>query len=81
MRESRFTGGQIHPWPNSNGRHARLATDLLLRAWGRPEFTWGGPELAGLGNARDNHLAALRAADGGAYSRLSAFVRPGRRDG
>jgi Fic-DOC domain mobile mystery protein B len=29
----------IHPFPNGNGRHARLATDLLLVALGRPRFS------------------------------------------
>jgi Fic-DOC domain mobile mystery protein B len=32
---------QIQPWANGNGRHARLATELLLREWKRPPFTWG----------------------------------------
>ncbi len=29
----------IHPFPNGNGRHARLATDLLLAAQGQPRFS------------------------------------------
>lgn len=33
----------IHPFPNGNGRHARLAADLLLTSLGRPRFTWGEP--------------------------------------
>lgn len=35
----------IHPFVNGNGRHSRIAADLLARALGRSEFTWG----AGLG--------------------------------
>lgn len=31
----------IHPFPNGNGRFARMATDLLLIQMGRPRFTWG----------------------------------------
>lgn len=31
----------IHPFPNGNGRHARMAADLLAIALGRPRFTWG----------------------------------------
>ena len=31
----------IHPFPNGNGRHARLATDLLLTRLGHPRFSWG----------------------------------------
>jgi Fic-DOC domain mobile mystery protein B len=31
----------IHPFPNGNGRHARLATDELLKFWKRPAFRLG----------------------------------------
>lgn len=31
----------IHPFPNGNGRFARLATDLLLVANNQPVFSWG----------------------------------------
>jgi len=31
----------IHPFVNGNGRHGRIATDLLTVAIGRPQFTWG----------------------------------------
>jgi fido (protein-threonine AMPylation protein) len=31
----------IHPFPNGNGRHARLMTDLLALKLGQPRFTWG----------------------------------------
>lgn len=66
----------IHPWPNGNGRHARLATDMLLRRWGRPPFSWGSasqhPNDAAL---RQLYLRALRAADGGQFDALNRFVR------
>jgi hypothetical protein len=32
---------KIHPFPNGNGRHARMITDVLAVKFGRPEFTWG----------------------------------------
>lgn len=32
---------QVHCYPNGNGRHARLAADLLLETLGRPRFSWG----------------------------------------
>ena len=35
----------IHPFPNGNGRHARLWCDLLLRQNGRPMFSWSSEEL------------------------------------
>lgn len=67
---------RIHPWPNGNGRHARLATDLALEAWRRQRFTWGGATpLTREGLVRDRYLAALRAADNGDFSLLRAFVR------
>jgi len=30
----------IHPFPNGNGRHARLAADLLAGSLGQPVFSW-----------------------------------------
>ncbi len=67
---------QIHPWPNGNGRHARLATNLLLREWQHAAFTWG--EAAGAGPSeavRRLYISALQAADGGKFSALQEFVR------
>lgn len=67
---------RIHPWPNGNGRHARLATDQLLRYWDRLAFTWGsGNDLAPDGGTRSRYVAALRAADAGSYQALRSFVR------
>ncbi len=65
----------IHPWPNGNGRHARLATDLLLRQWQRPPFSWGGSDLKAVGGARSAYISALRAADAGDFTLLRAFAR------
>ncbi|MGH7650051.1 MAG: mobile mystery protein B [Gemmatimonadaceae bacterium] len=67
---------RIHPWPNGNGRHARLATDLLCAQWGRPAFTWGGgANLADGENARVAYIDALRCADRGDFESLVLFVR------
>ncbi len=66
----------IHPWPNGNGRHAREATDLLLRRWGRPAFSWGAAaERADGKELRQEYLRALRAADAGSFEPLLRFVR------
>lgn len=66
----------IHPFPNGNGRHARLATDLLLeRILHRPPFTWGGVSGVPKGEVRAAYLNALRAADKGDYIKLAEFVR------
>lgn len=66
---------RIHPWPNGNGRHARLATDLLLERWARPAFTWGATQHPNAHERRAAYLAALRAADGWILAPLRAFVR------
>jgi Fic-DOC domain mobile mystery protein B len=65
----------IHPFPNGNGRHARLLTDLLLAANSAEPFTWGRGDLEHAGEARERYLAALRAADARDFSLLLAFVR------
>jgi Fic-DOC domain mobile mystery protein B len=61
----------LHPFPNGNGRHARLMTDLLLEANDQRPFTWG----ATLDNARGEYMGALVAADGGDFGPLIGFVR------
>ena len=53
----------IHPFPNGNGRHARLAADLLIERLGGEPFTWGGGSLANVGELRARYVAALRADD------------------
>jgi Fic-DOC domain mobile mystery protein B len=65
----------IHPYPNGNGRHARLATDLLLSALGRKTFSWGRINLVDAGETRDSYIAALRAADNHDIEPLLEFVR------
>lgn len=52
----------IHPFPNGNGRHARLWVDLVLRHVGGSPISWGGG-LAREGRTRDDYIMALRAAD------------------
>lgn len=66
---------QIHPFPNGNGRHARLATDLLLVYIGQPSFSWGRTNLVDAGQTRQQYIKALRAADGHDYGPLQDFVR------
>jgi Fic-DOC domain mobile mystery protein B len=55
---------KIHPFPNGNGRHARMITDIVAVKLGHPEFTWGaGKDLVAEDDARIRYLAALRALD------------------
>ncbi len=65
----------IHCYANGNGRHARLATDLLLKSLGRNRFSWGSASLVDAGATRATYVAALRAADNHDYRPLITFVR------
>ncbi|MGH1361953.1 MAG: mobile mystery protein B [Calditrichia bacterium] len=65
----------IHPFPNGNGRHARLAADLLLTHHGEERFSWGQKCLVTATETRQNYIAALRAADNHDLSLLLNFVR------
>jgi len=65
----------IHPFPNGNGRHARMMADTLLTKQGAVPFTWGRADLMAEGAARQAYLNALRAADAGDFAPLLAFVR------
>lgn len=65
----------IHPFPNGNGRHARLATDLMLVKLDRPRFSWGSVNLVDAGETRQTYVATLRAADNHDYRALLEFVR------
>ena len=65
----------IHPFPNGNGRHARIATDLLLVSMGRARFTWGRVNLVDPGETRQRYVDALRAADHHDIGPLLEFVR------
>ncbi len=65
----------IHPFPNGNGRHARMMADLLIQQLGQPRFTWGSKNLTALTETRTRYITALRAADGGNIQPLLDFVR------
>lgn len=65
----------IHPFPNGNGRHARLAADLLIERLGGEQFSWGGGSLADVGKLRARYVTALRAADNHDIAPLLEFAR------
>ncbi len=66
----------IHLFSNGNGRHARMAADLLLeRTLGRPPFTWGSTTLVESGETRTKYINALKSADKNDYEPLLRFVR------
>lgn len=65
----------IHAFPNGNGRHARLAADLLARNLGQQRFSWGSANLVDAAEARRRYVAALRMADAHDVTALLAFAR------
>ena len=66
-----------HPFPNGNGRHARLMADLFLLQEGIRPLPWGRHRgsLVNTGQLRSEYISALRAADGGDLAPLLAFAR------
>lgn len=65
----------IHPFPNGNGRHGRIATDFLVAAMGVEPFTWGQHLDVDTDELRDRYVDALRTADRNDISKLLEFVR------
>lgn len=65
----------IHPFPNGNGRHARLMADVFVTSRGQRRFSWGQVDLGRRGDARRAYLRALREADKSNVEPLLAFVR------
>ncbi len=67
---------RVHPWPNGNGRHARLMADILVQSRGGDELTWGaGSDIVTLGEVRARYIAALKKADDEDFAPLLAFAR------
>ncbi len=65
----------IHPFPNGNGRHARLAADLLIVQIGGKRFSWGSGDLVAPADLRRAYIDAIRAADQQDLAPLLAFAR------
>lgn len=66
----------IHPFANGNGRHARIAADIMLEeAYAHPPVAWAsGYDLQAVNERRKDYIAALRAADAGDIGPLPIFV-------
>jgi Fic-DOC domain mobile mystery protein B len=71
---------QVHPFPNGNGRHARLIADLLVVQLGGGRFSWGRGSLGNPGALRKRYIDALRAADNHDIAPLLDFARATRAD-
>ena len=65
----------IHPFPNGNGRHSRMAGDYLAMQLGQPPFTWGRTSLTNASETRKAYIAALQAADHEDIKPLLKFAR------
>lgn len=64
----------IHPFTNGNGRHARLAADLLLRFNNQPTLIWGDASLNNDCEQRSAYIESLRKADRGDICPLLRFA-------
>lgn len=65
----------VHPYPNGNGRHSRLASDLLIMTLGGEPFSWGSANLVDPSKTRAEYVAALQDADRNDFAALFEFVR------
>lgn len=65
----------IQPFPNGNGRHARLVTDFSLIKNNAPRFSWGRTSLSASSDVRKKYIQALQAADKHNYTFLLDFIR------
>ncbi len=65
----------VHPFPNGNGRTARLMADLLVERLGQEPFTWGSVSLTDVSETRTRYIAALKAADNHDIGPLLEFAR------
>lgn len=65
----------IHPFPNGNGRHSRMLTDIIMvHLLKEKRFTWGSRRLEENNEIRASYIKALREADKGNYEQLLQFV-------
>ena len=69
----------IHAFPNGNGRHARLMTDILLKSNNKASFTWGENRRASFidteGKTRKAYISALKKADKNNFIDLIKFIK------
>ena len=67
---------KIHPFPNGNGRHARIMADTVLdRVYKAKPIDWtGGHDLQKMNERRTAYIAALKAADQDDIGPLMKFI-------
>lgn len=66
----------IHPFPNGNGRHSRLCSDIVIsHVFNERVFSWGALHLASTVESRQHYLNTIRKADEGDIEPLLRFAR------
>jgi Fic-DOC domain mobile mystery protein B len=65
----------IHPFPNGNGRHGRVAADYLVTALGGRRFGWGIGLEVSTADLRAAYRQGLERADAGDIGELLVFAR------
>ena len=65
----------IHPFPNGNGRHGRIASDYLIAVLRHDPFSWGAGLDVDTDELRAVYRRALQRADDGDIADLLAFAR------
>lgn len=66
---------RVHPWPDGNGRFARLAADVVVqRLGGMRALTWTTGNPTANCAERDEYIAALKAADGCDTTPLTQYL-------
>ena len=67
---------RIHPFPNGNGRHARLITDIYFYSVRLPLPKWPQIQLLSEGDQiRSRYIEAMKTADQEDYRELIAFMK------
>ncbi len=64
----------IHPFPNGNGRHSRLCTDLLCDREKWPRSSWAVEKMDSPQELRRSYIRAQQNADRGNYTQLVEFM-------
>jgi Fic-DOC domain mobile mystery protein B len=65
----------IHPYPNGNGRWARIACDALItKRLDRPALNWSSEDLSKISDERASYIDTLRAGDKRNFHPLMNYI-------
>lgn len=64
----------VHPFPNGNGRWARMATEILCQELGLRQPSWTSIPAGASLPYRSQYIAALKSADGGNFLPLQSLM-------